>query len=180
MNSGIQVCAPLSFRPQHQDSHLSVLPISHEVRSLSLASHCFKTHKRVAPALQYSIARGDTFVTQAQREYDNIPGTVVFDSRKAMRGYALNKMCYSFNSAENREAFRVDEAGYCNKFDLTPEQREAIKKRDVLKLLEVGGNIYYLAKWAGIFGLNVQQIGAQQRGMTEEQFKEMLVRAGVD
>ena len=116
----------------------------------------------------------------AQREYDSIPGTVVFDSRKAMRGYALNKMCFSFNSAENREAFRADEAGYCDKFGLTPEQRQAIKDRDVLRLLEVGGNIYYLAKWAGIFGLNVQQIGAQQRGMTEEQFKEMLVRAGVD
>ena len=116
----------------------------------------------------------------AQREYDSIPGTVVFDSRKAMRGYALNKMCFSFNSAENREAFRADAAGYCDKIGLTPEQRQAIKGRDVLKLLEVGGNIYYLAKWAGIFGLNVQQIGAQQRGMTEEQFKEMLVRAGGD
>ena len=113
-------------------------------------------------------------------QYDSIPGTVVFDSRKAMRGYALNKMCFSFNSAENREAFRQDEGGYCDKFNLTAEQRRAIKERDVLKLLEVGGNIYYLAKWAGIFGLNVQQIGAQQRGMTEEQFKEMLVRAGVD
>jgi protocatechuate 4,5-dioxygenase, alpha chain len=119
-------------------------------------------------------------VTQSQREYDDIPGTVVFDGRKAMRGYALNKMCYSFNSAGNREAFRVDEAGYCEKFGLTAEQREAIKNRDVLRLLEVGGNIYYLAKWVGIFGLSVQQIGAQQRGMTEEQFKEMLVRAGVD
>ena len=97
-----------------------------------------------------------------------------------MRGYALNKMCFSFNSAANREAFRLDEDGYCAKFNLTPEQRQAVKSRDVLKLLEAGGNIYYLAKWAGIFGLNVQQIGAQQRGMTEEQFKEMLVRAGVD
>ena len=113
-------------------------------------------------------------------QYDSIPGTVVFDGRKAMRGYALNKMCFSFNSAENREAFRQDEDGYCDRFNLTPEQRRAIKSRDVLELLEVGGNIYYLAKWAGIFGLNVQQIGAQQRGMTEEQFKEMLVRAGVD
>jgi len=113
-------------------------------------------------------------------EYDNIPGTVVFDSRKAMRGYALNKMCFSFNSAENREAFRKDEDGYCVKFNLSAEQHAAIRKRDILQLLEVGANIYYLAKWAGIFGLNVQQIGAQQRGMTEEQFKAMLVRAGVD
>jgi len=119
-------------------------------------------------------------VTLDHREYDSIPGTVVFDSRKAMRGYALNKMCFSFNSAENREAFRRDEDSYCDRFNLTPEQREAIRHRDVLRLLEVGGNIYYLAKWAGIFGLNVQQIGAQQRGMTEDQFKEMLVRAGVD
>ena len=115
-----------------------------------------------------------------REQYDSIPGTVVFDCRKAMRGYALNKMCFSFNSAENREAFRRDEVGYCDKFNLTAEQRRAIQERDVLKLLEVGGNIYYLAKWAGIFGLNVQQIGAQQRGMTEEQFKEMLVRAGVE
>ena len=113
-------------------------------------------------------------------EYDSIPGTVVFDSRKAMRGYALNKMCFSFNSAEHREEFRRDETAYCEKFNLTSEQRTAIHDRDVLKLLEVGGNIYYLAKWAGIFGLNVQQIGAQQRGMTEEQFKAMLVRAGVE
>ena len=111
-------------------------------------------------------------------EYDSIPGTIVFDCRKAMKGYALNKMCFSFNSAENREAFRRDEDAYCDKYQLTAEQRHAIKNRNVLELLEAGGNIYYLAKWAGIFGLNVQQIGAQQRGMSEDQFKEMLVQAG--
>ena len=114
------------------------------------------------------------------RAYDSIPGTIVFDGRKAMRGYELNKMCFSFNSAENREAYLRDEDAYCKQFHLTSEQCRAVKHRDVLELLEVGGNIYYLAKWAGIFGLNVQQIGAQQRGMTEEQFKEMLVRAGVE
>ncbi len=47
-------------------------------------------------------------------DYDNIPGTIVFDSRKAMEGYALNKMCFSFNSAENREAFRRDEDTHCD------------------------------------------------------------------
>jgi len=113
-----------------------------------------------------------------KHEYDDIPGTIVFDSQKAMKGYALNKMCFSFNSAENREAFRRDEDAYCAKFNLTAEQRRAVKHRDVLEMLEAGGNIYYLAKWAGIFGLNVQQIGAQQRGVTEEEFKDLLVRAG--
>jgi protocatechuate 4,5-dioxygenase alpha chain len=89
-------------------------------------------------------------------------------------------MCFSFNSADNREAYRVDEDGYCDRFHVTGAQRLALKHRNVLELLEAGANIYYLAKWAGIFGMNVQQIGAQQRGMTEEQFKEMLVRAAGD
>ena len=119
-------------------------------------------------------------MSNVKSDYDCIPGTVVFDGKKAVKGYALNKMCFSFNSAENREAFRRDENAYCDKFNLTPEQRHAVHDRNVLGLLEVGGNIYYLAKWAGIFGLNVQQIGAQQRGVTEDEFKEMLARAGVD
>ena len=111
---------------------------------------------------------------------DAIPGTIIYDGTRAIRGYALNKMCFSFNSAENRDAYRRDEDGYCDKFELTEEQRQALKHRNVLELLEAGGNIYYLAKWAGIFGMSVQQIGAQQRGMSEEEFKEMLVRAGGD
>ena len=115
-----------------------------------------------------------------QPKNDNIPGTIIFDGKRATKGYALNKMCFSFNSAENREAYLRDEDAYCRKFNLADEQQQAVKHRNVLELLEAGGNIYYLAKWAGIFGMNVQQLGAQQRGMTEEQFKEMLVRAGGD
>jgi protocatechuate 4,5-dioxygenase alpha chain len=111
-------------------------------------------------------------------EYEDIPGTLVFDGRQAMKGYALNKMCYSFNEAANREAYRRNEEAYCDLFNLTGAQRRALRDRNVLELLEAGGNIYYLAKWAGIFGLTVQQIGAQQRGMSEEAFKEMLVRVG--
>src|ERR1051325_2608349 len=95
-----------------------------------------------------------------------------------MAGYALNKMCFSFNSAENRDAYLRDEDGYCDKFHITEPQRQALKRRNVLELLEAGANIYYLAKWAGIFGMNVQQLGAQQRGVTEEEFKAMLARAG--
>jgi len=44
-------------------------------------------------------------------------------------------------------------------------------------LLDAGGNAYYLAKFAGIFGLDMQDIGAQQTGMTKEQFKAKLVAA---
>jgi protocatechuate 4,5-dioxygenase alpha chain len=117
-------------------------------------------------------------VTLKKPEYDDIPGTIVFDGRQAMKGYALNKLCFSFNSAENRKAYVSDEDAYCDRFNITDEQRQALKQRDVLALLRAGGNIYYLAKWGGIFGLNVQQVGALQTGMTEQEFKDMLVQAG--
>jgi protocatechuate 4,5-dioxygenase, alpha chain len=107
----------------------------------------------------------------------NIPGTVLFDSTQAQKGYALNRMCYSFNSAANRAAFLADEEGYCAQFGLTEAQRDAVKHRDVLAMIEAGGNIYYLAKLAGIFGLNVQDVGAQQTGMTLDAFKAKLFAA---
>jgi protocatechuate 4,5-dioxygenase alpha chain len=102
----------------------------------------------------------------------------MFDGDQAQKGYALNRMCFSFNSAENREAFRRNEDAYCARYGLTKEQREAVKSRNVLQLIEAGGNVYYLAKLAGIFGRNVQDIGAQQTGMSVEAFKQKLVAAG--
>ena len=106
-----------------------------------------------------------------------IPGTVIFDSTQAMKGYALNKMCYSFNDAANRQAFFADEDAYCARYGLNPAQREAIRARNVLRLIEAGGNAYYLAKFAGIFGLDMQDIGAQQTGLSKTQFQARLVAA---
>ena len=111
-------------------------------------------------------------------QHRDIPGTTVFDSEQAQKGYALNRMCFSFNSAENRAAFLKDEDAYCKKYGLTPEQRAAVRERNVLKMIAAGGNVYYLAKLAGIFGLNVQDLGAQQTGMSVDEFKAKLVAAG--
>jgi len=108
----------------------------------------------------------------------DIPGTIIFDGNQAQIGYALNRMCFSFNKAENRAAFLKDEDAYCANYGLNDEQRAAIKNRNVLRLIELGGNVYYLAKFAGIFGLNVQDIGAQQTGTTVEAFKAKLAAAG--
>jgi len=104
----------------------------------------------------------------------DIPGTTLFDGKMAMKGYALNKMCYSFNKAENREAFRADEEGFMQAYGLNDEQKAAIRARDVLGLLAAGGNIYYLAKFAGIFKLTVQDVGGLQTGMSTEEFKAYL------
>jgi protocatechuate 4,5-dioxygenase alpha chain len=107
-----------------------------------------------------------------------IPGTTLFDGGQAQKGLALNRMCFSFNSAENRAAFLKDEDAYCRKYGLNKEQRAAVRERNVLKMIAAGGNVYYLAKLAGIFGLNVQDIGAQQTGMTVDEFKAKLAAAG--
>jgi protocatechuate 4,5-dioxygenase alpha chain len=106
-----------------------------------------------------------------------IPGTPIFDGDAAQKGYALNRMCFSFNEADNRAAFLQDETNYCRKYGLTSEQIAAVKNRNVLEMIDAGGNVYYLAKLAGIFGLNVQDIGAQQTGVSVEAFKEKLLQA---
>lgn len=108
----------------------------------------------------------------------DIPGTTIFDGKQAMKGYALNKMCYSFNAKANRDAFVANEEGYMDQYGLNDQQKQAIRDRNVLALIEAGGNIYYLAKFAGIFKLGVQDVGAQQTGMTKAEFEQKLLDAG--
>ena len=102
---------------------------------------------------------------------DDIPGTPLFDGRSARRGYALNRMCYSFNEAANRAAFLADEEAYCARYGLDAAQREAIRRRDVLDLLAAGGNAYYLAKFAGIVQVDMQAIVAKEIGTTKDAFR---------
>ena len=108
----------------------------------------------------------------------SIPGTTPFDGGAAQKGYALNKMCFSFNHKDNRDAFVAAPEAYMQQYGLNPQQAEAIRSKQVLALIAAGGNAYYLAKFAGIFGLDMQDIGAQQTGMTKDAFKARLVAAG--
>ncbi|WP_372604916.1 protocatechuate 4,5-dioxygenase subunit alpha [Actibacterium sp.] len=114
-------------------------------------------------------------------EFDHhadIPGTTIFDGKQAMKGYALNKMCYSFNGQAARDEYLADPEAYYEKFGLNEQQKQACRDKNVLAMIEAGGNIYYLAKFAGIFKLSVQDVGAQQTGMTTEEFKQKLLDAG--
>ena len=110
-------------------------------------------------------------MTQASSK---IPGTTPFDGEQARKGYHLNKMCYSFNSAANRAEFLKNEDAYMAKYGLNDQQKAAIRARNVLDLLAAGGNAYYLAKFAGILGLDMQDIGAQQTGMSKAEFQAKL------
>ena len=108
------------------------------------------------------------------KPHQPVPGTTIFDGEQARKGYALNKMCYSFNEAANRAAFLADE-------DATAQLRTGRRttrgdpQPQRAALIEAGGNAYYLAKFAGIFRLDMQDIGAQQTGVTKDEFKARLL-----
>lgn len=113
-----------------------------------------------------------------QEDFDRVPGTVVFDSRKARIGRGLNKMCASFVNEENRAQFVVNPEEYMAKYSLTEEQKQAVRDRDWMRMLELGGNIYFIAKLGGFDKLSVQDINAKMTGVTVEEFKAMLAQGG--
>ncbi len=115
---------------------------------------------------------------QEHHDYDDIPGTFVFDAERSRKGYGINMFCMSLMKAVNREAFKADEAAYLDKFKLTSEQRAAILKRDWNRMLELGGNIYFTAKLGATDGLSFQQIAAKMTGSTQEDYAEMMLKGG--
>lgn len=112
------------------------------------------------------------------REYDDIPGTFVFDGRRSRRGYPLNKFLMSLNQTANREQFRLDEAAYLQRFPLDEEQREAVLERQWLRMLELGGNIYYTFKLAACDGMTFQDLAAAQTGMAVDDYVQMMLDGG--
>ena len=110
--------------------------------------------------------------------YADIPGTYVFDSKQSRKGYRLNMFCMSLNDATNRDAFRADEAAYLLRYNLSQQQTEAVLQRRWLRLLELGGNVYYTFKIAACDGMSFQQLAAEQTGMAEADYLAMMVAGG--
>ena len=124
------------------------------------------------------VNRIPSVVMPSRRDYDDIPGTIVFDGRQARRGYVLNKFLMSLNQHANREAFKADEAAYLDRFALDDEQREAVLGRQWLRLLEVGGNVYYTYKLAACDGMTFQDLAGEQTGMSAQDFAQMMLSGG--
>jgi len=129
----------------------------------------------------YSIAgnaRAEKPMARTQQEYDDIPGTFVFDAERAKEGYHLNMFCMSLMKDENRKAFKADEAKYLDRFPLTQEQRDAILNRQYNRMLELGGNIYFTAKLGATDGHSFQHIAAIMTGSTQEDYAKMMLAGG--
>jgi protocatechuate 4,5-dioxygenase alpha chain len=111
-------------------------------------------------------------------EYDDIPGTVVFDAQRSRLGYNLNKFLYSLMKADNRKAFLADESTYLDQFDLMPAQKTAVMERDWNTLLDLGGVSYALAKLAFTDQHSYQFMAAEMTGMTQEGYMNMMIAGG--
>ncbi len=112
------------------------------------------------------------------RDYDDIPGTIVFDAEQSRMGYAINAFCMSLMKDENRKAFKTDEPKYLEQFNLSPGQRDVILKRDWNGMLKFGGNIYFTAKLGATDGLSFQQLAANMTGSTQPEYAEMMLKGG--
>jgi protocatechuate 4,5-dioxygenase, alpha chain len=112
------------------------------------------------------------------KEYDDIPGTFVFDADRSRQGYHVNMFCMSLMKAENRKAFKDNEEKYLDQYPLTPEQRQAILKREWNRILELGGNIYFTAKLGATDGLSFQQVAAIMTGSTQQDYAAMMLAGG--
>src|SRR6478736_9894764 len=111
-------------------------------------------------------------------DYDDIPGTTVFDAARARDGYPINSFCMSLMKDENRKAFKADEAAYVKQFHMSPEQEKAILTRDYNKMLELGGNIYFTAKLGATDGHSFQHLAAVMTGSTQQEYASMMLGGG--
>ena len=115
---------------------------------------------------------------EQQHDYDDIPGTFVFDAERSREGFGINMFCMSLMKDENRKAFKANEAEYLKKFKLTPEQTDAVLKRDYNRMLELGGNIYFTAKLGATDGHSFQHLAAVMTGSTQQDYAEMMLKGG--
>ena len=112
------------------------------------------------------------------KDYEDIPGTFVFDADRSREGYHLNQFCISMRKQENRDAFKNDPEAYLDRFPMTEEQRQAVRDRDWNRMLALGGNIYYTSKLAANDGITFQELAGIMTGMGREAYRKMMVEGG--
>jgi len=110
-------------------------------------------------------------------DLEDIPGTTVFTAIRSREAYHLHKFCMSLMDAANRDAFRADERAYLNRYRMNEEQKQAVLDRDFNRLIDLGGNIYFLVKLSNTDGWSVQKAVGSMTGMTADEYAAMM-RAG--
>jgi protocatechuate 4,5-dioxygenase alpha chain len=114
------------------------------------------------------------------KPYKTIPGTTIFDAEQSRKGYWLNQFCMSLMKAENRARFKADERAYLDEWPMTEEHKQGVLTRDLNRCIAAGGNIYFLAKIGATDGKSFQQMAGSMTGMSEEEYRDMMIKGGRD
>jgi protocatechuate 4,5-dioxygenase alpha chain len=112
------------------------------------------------------------------KPYQDIPGTTIFDAEQSRKGYWLNQFCMSLMKAENRERFKANQRAYLDEWAMSEEQKQAVLDMDLNRAISLGGNIYFLAKIGATHGRSFQQMAGSMTGMTEEEYRAMMIGGG--
>ena len=112
------------------------------------------------------------------KPYLDVPGTTIFDAEQSRLGYHLNQFCMSLMQADNRARFKADERAYLDAWPMSEEQKQAVLARDLNRCIAAGGNIYFLAKIGATDGKSFQQMAGSMTGMTEDEYRAMMVAGG--
>jgi protocatechuate 4,5-dioxygenase alpha chain len=115
-----------------------------------------------------------------EKPYLDVPGTTIFDAEQSRRGYHLNQFCMSLMQAANRTRFKADERAYLDEWPMSEAQKEAVLARDLNACIALGGNIYFLAKIGATDGKSFQQMAGSMTGMSEEDYRNMMINGGRD
>ena len=112
------------------------------------------------------------------KPYKDVPGTTIFDADESRKGYHLNQFCVSLMRPENRARFKADERAYLDEWPMSEEQKLAVMARDLNRCIALGGNIYFLARIGATDGKSFQQMAGSMTGMSEEEYRDMMIRGG--
>jgi protocatechuate 4,5-dioxygenase alpha chain len=112
------------------------------------------------------------------KPYADVPGTTIFDAEQSRKGYHLNQFCFSLMKPENRARFKANERAYLDEWPLSEDQKQAVMARDLNRCIALGGNIYFLARIGATDGKSFQQMAGSMTGMTEEEYRAMMVAGG--
>jgi protocatechuate 4,5-dioxygenase, alpha chain len=112
------------------------------------------------------------------KPYQDVPGTIIFDAEQSRKGYWLNQFCMSLMKPENRTRFKADQRAYLNEWPMSEDQRQAVIDMDLNRAMQLGGNIYFLAKIGSTHGRSFQQMAGSMTGMTEDEYRAMMMAGG--
>ena len=119
-----------------------------------------------------------TNIHEYLEQFEDIPGTRVFTAARARKGYHINQFAMSLMKAENRERFKADERAYLDEWPISEEAKTALLARDYNKLLDLGGNVYFLSKLFSTDGISFAEAVSTMTDMTYPEYRDMMLGGG--